>query len=106
MPAMSGTEPIGDVAAPVASNKLPAAVWVGFAISAAFLAYFFRGVEWSELGRVLAGANYLWLIPSLALILTTYPIRAYRWWYLLPRVPESTFRNRFSATVIGFMATS
>src|SRR5579884_2922177 len=35
---------------------LPPIVWIGFAISAAFLAYFFRGVDWSELGRVLARA--------------------------------------------------
>ena len=108
MPAMSGTEPVGDLAPPAAttSKGLPPAVWVGFAISALFLAYFFKDVDWAELGRVLAGASWFWLIPSTLLILSTYPIRAYRWWYLLPRVPESTFRNRFSSTVIGFMATS
>lgn len=103
---MSGTEPIGDAHRPAASNGMPAAVWIGFAVSALFLAYFFKDVDWAELGRVLAGARWAWLIPSILLILSTYPIRAYRWWYLLPRTPESTFRNRFSSTVIGFMATS
>jgi uncharacterized protein (TIRG00374 family) len=81
-------------------------MWIGFAISALFLAYFFKDVDWVELGRVLAGARWAWLIPSTVLVLSTYPVRAYRWWYLLPRVPESTFRNRFTSTVIGFMATS
>ena len=117
MPAMTDTEPERGLPHPglpphglpphgLPPNGLPAIVWVGFAISAAFLAYFFKDVAWRELARVLGRAKYIYLLPSLALLLCTYPIRAFRWYYLLPRLPGSTFRNRFSATVIGFMASS
>src|SRR5258708_374154 len=94
---MTDTEPKGG---------LPAVVWLGFAISAAFLVYFFKDVDWRALGRVLANARWAYILPALALLVSTYPIRAFRWYYLLPRLPGSTFRNRLSATVIGFMASS
>ncbi|MBI4864564.1 MAG: flippase-like domain-containing protein [Candidatus Riflebacteria bacterium] len=85
---------------------LSALVWLGFLVSAVFLVYFFRGVSWDGLARAFRDADYIFLIPTLAINLGTYPIRTYRWYFLLPRTPGSTFRNRFSATVIGFMATS
>jgi uncharacterized protein (TIRG00374 family) len=97
MPAMTEKE---------TKRGLPPVVWVGFAISAACLAYFFKDVDWSGLAHVLANARWGYIIPAQLLFLSTYPIRAFRWYYLLPRLPGSTFRNRFSATVIGFMASS
>lgn len=103
---MTGPEPVSGVRAPGPKRGLPPIVWVGFAISAAFLAYFFKDVEWVELGRVLARARYIYVLPALVLLLCTYPIRAFRWYYLLPRLPGSSFRNRYAATVIGFMASS
>lgn len=92
--------------APAASKGLPVVVWLGFAISAAFLVYFFRGVSWSDLAQVFRTADLAWVAPAVALNLATYPIRAYRWGFLLPRTPEGTFRNRLTSTAIGFMASS
>ena len=92
--------------APEARSGLPLIAWIGFGVSALCLAWFFRDVSWSELAGAFAGASYVYIVPTLVLNLVTYPIRVYRWYYLLPRDPASTFRNRFSATVIGFMATS
>lgn len=106
MPAMTDTEPVSGVGTPGAKRGLPLIAWVGFAVSLAFLAYFFKDVDWAKLKTVLTEARYIYLLPALALLLGTYPIRAFRWYYLLPRLPGSTFRNRFSATVIGFMASS
>lgn len=97
LPAMTDTEP---------KSGLPLIAWVGFAVSAVFLYIFFRKVDFGQLRTVFAEARYFYLLPGLALMLCTYPIRAFRWFYLLPRLPGSTFRNRFSATVIGFMASS
>lgn len=103
---MTDREPVSDPKKVGSKRGLPPLAWVGFAISAAFLAYFFKDVDWAKLKTVLAGARYIYVVPALALLLSTYPIRAFRWYYLLPRLPGSTFRNRYSATVIGFMASS
>jgi len=91
---------------PPRKGGLPLMAWIGFLLSAGCLVYFFRDVSWGKLSRAFREANYLFLLPTLALNLATYPIRVYRWYYLLPKEPASTFRNRFSATAIGFMATS
>jgi uncharacterized protein (TIRG00374 family) len=92
--------------APPARARLPWSVWLGFAVSAVFLVYFFRAVDWARLGEVFRRASWFYLIPTIALAMGTYPVRSYRWSLLLPKSTPTSFRIRLNSTMIGFMATS
>ncbi len=60
-----------------------------------------RDVE--ELWRMILGANYLWLAVTVALMVISHLIRAWRWGILLSTVKEKMrLTNLFNATMIGY----
>lgn len=81
---------------------------LGIVVSAVFLLYFFleSDIEWAALGAAFREADYLLVGLSVVLNLLSYPVRAWRWGYLLPGDLPTSFRARLSSTVIGFTATS
>jgi len=81
-------------------------LWPGIAISIALLALLFRSVDPRELIRALRGINGIWLIPAVVLTLLSYLMRAVRWKYLLSPLKQTSFANRVSATLIGYMANN
>ncbi len=75
---------------------------LGGLLALALLAVFFRGIDWSSLGRALASARVL---PLLGLVLVTvlvYAARAWRWGALLAPLGRVGFADLFSATMVGF----
>lgn len=81
-------------------------LWIGIAISIALLAFLFRAVDPAELIRAFRGIQGIWLIPAVALTLLSYLVRAVRWKYLLSPLKQTSFSNRVSATLIGYMANN
>jgi uncharacterized protein (TIRG00374 family) len=82
-------------------------VWLGVLISLVALYLAFRNVDWNEAGASLAGAQYIWLLPSAAALIVAIWIRGERWRWLfgerrghLPRV------RYFNATAIGYLITN
>ena len=51
----------------------------GIAVSAAFAWLALRKVEWADVWTALRHCNYAWLLPSLAALALTVPVKAVRW---------------------------
>ena len=80
---------------------------IGFAISAAFLYFAFRGQHFGDILDALQQANLWWLIPALALYFAGVWVRAVRWRILLqPLAPAASSRQLFPIVVIGYMANN
>lgn len=84
------------------SRGLRIALSVG--ISAVFLGFAVRGVDWSEALAALRSANYLWVVLMLPVTVWSLLIRAQRWRVFLHAVGVPPLRPLVSATNIGFMA--
>lgn len=82
-------------------------LWLGLAITAGALAFAFQGVDFAELGRVMAGADLGWLIvPSVAGYLVCTWSRALRWRHLLRAFGHIETGPLFRATAVGYMANN
>ncbi|MDQ3702403.1 MAG: flippase-like domain-containing protein [Chloroflexota bacterium] len=81
-------------------------VAAGLAISVVCLWLAARGLELAEVGRALAGAHYLWLLPALALYFAGVWVRAVRWHLLLLPVAVLPAARLFPVVVIGYMANN
>lgn len=77
---------------------------ISVAISAVFLVLAVRNVRWGEAHAALGAANYLYLVPLLAVAVLTLYIRAQRWRVFLKPIGVPPIRPLFHATNIGFMA--
>jgi uncharacterized protein (TIRG00374 family) len=76
--------------------------WLGVAISSVFLYSAVRDLKWDEFWVAIKTANYLWLIPGVAIYFVGVWIRAWRWHYLLrPLKPIST-NKMFPIVTIGY----
>ena len=74
------------------------------AISAVFLGFAVRGVDWNEALAAVASANYLWVVLMLPVTVWSLYIRAQRWRVFLHAVGVPPMRPLVSATNIGFLA--
>jgi uncharacterized protein (TIRG00374 family) len=74
------------------------------AVSAVFLGFAVRKVDWSEAGAALAAAQYLYIVPMLVVSIWSLYIRAQRWRVLLRPLGNPAMRTLVAATNIGFMA--
>jgi uncharacterized protein (TIRG00374 family) len=82
-------------------------IWIGVIISAVALFLAFRGIEWPQLGAALAQANYVYLLPSIGLLLIAMLIRAERWrWLYGERRARVSFARAFSTLTIGYLITN
>ena len=78
-------------------------VALSLVLALGLLALFFRGVDWSALGRAFRSANPLYLVGVVLVTGLTYAARAWRWGFLLAPLGHVPFPRLFSTTVIGFM---
>jgi uncharacterized protein (TIRG00374 family) len=77
---------------------------VSIAISAVFLAFAVRKVDWAEAAAALEAAHYIYVLPMFGVTIWTLYIRAQRWRLLLRPVGTPAMRTLVAATNIGFMA--
>ena len=75
---------------------------VGVLLALFLLVFFFRGVDWSALGRALGGADPLPLIGLVLVTVAAYAARAWRWGDLLAPLGRVRHADLFSATIVGF----
>jgi uncharacterized protein (TIRG00374 family) len=73
-------------------------------VSAVFLGFAVRKVDWAEAGAALAAAQYLYVLPMLFVSIWSLYIRAQRWRVLLRPLGNPSMRTLVAATNIGFMA--
>jgi uncharacterized protein (TIRG00374 family) len=80
---------------------------VGIVITVLLLWGVLRGVDIGQVLTEIQGANFLLLTVAVAIVTGTYLLRALRWRVLLhPIHPGTSFRSRWAAVNIGFMANN
>ncbi|HEX6558139.1 MAG TPA: lysylphosphatidylglycerol synthase transmembrane domain-containing protein [Longimicrobiales bacterium] len=80
---------------------------VGIAISVVALWYALRGVSWSAVFGEARRANPFLFLLAVFFATAVFWIRAWRWRTLLGETaPDSSFRSRLAATLIGFMGNN
>lgn len=80
--------------------------WLGILISLILLIFIFYKVDWQELIRAFKNINYIYLAPGIVLYMIGYPVRSWRWQYLLGPIKKIPFNTAFRILVIGFMANN
>ena len=97
------------------SASVPAArrAWIPFRyiisglITLLLLYLAFRGTDFGKLLQTIATANYWWILLSLALLMISHAVRAWRWRFLMnPIKPGIGFRNLFSGVMIGYLVNN
>ena len=81
-------------------------VVLGLIVSAVFLWLALRGLNLTDVLAGLRSANYLWLIPGIAVYFLAVVIRTWRWHYLLKPLKPVSVRHLFPTVVIGYMGNN
>ena len=80
--------------------------WLGLLVSAAFLWLALRGLRLADIGQVVAEADYLWLLPGVAVYFLAVWARAWRWHYLLRPLKAIPTGAMFPIVCIGYMGNN
>ncbi len=80
--------------------------WVGVAISALFLFFAFRGVDWAAAWQAVRTARWPWLLPAWACLLASYVARAWRWRSLLVSFQPVSWPLTWQATMVGLVSNN
>ncbi len=75
-----------------------------FAIAVLILWYFGKDLDWAEVRGSLRKADPFYLIVSVLIICIGYLLRAIRWKVLLEPITESSLKELFATTTVGFAA--
>jgi hypothetical protein len=80
--------------------------WVGIAVSAVFMWDALRGLRLADMWETLRNAQYLWLLPGVAVYFLAVVVRAWRWHYLLRPLKAVSTRTMFPIVAIGYMGNN
>jgi uncharacterized protein (TIRG00374 family) len=80
--------------------------WLGLAISILFLYLALRGLHLERVLSSLQSADYLWLIPGVAVYFLGVLARAWRWHYLLRPLKVIPTKTMFAIVAIGYMGNN
>ena len=81
-------------------------LWLGAGISALFLVLALRGLSLGAVWQHMATANYLWLVPGVAVYFVAVWARTWRWHYLLRPIKVISLRSMWPPVVIGYMGNN
>lgn len=80
--------------------------WLGIVISVVFLYLALRGMELGRAWDAVRQAQYLWLLPGIAVYFIGVWVRAWRWHYLLRPLKKIPTRTMFPIVAIGYMGNN
>ena len=80
--------------------------WIGVLISIIFIWLALRGLHLEEFWGAVKQANYIWLVPGVAVYFVSVWIRAWRWHYLLGPIKKIPTKIMFPITTIGYMGNN
>ena len=80
--------------------------WLGAGISALFLAFALRNMHLGDVWTSIRTAQYLWIIPGVAVYFFGVWARTWRWDYLLRPIKKISIRRLFPVVVIGYMGNN
>jgi hypothetical protein len=81
-------------------------LWIGIAISLAFLLWLFMGTDLGRVGQALRAVDYSWFAVGLPIYFLGVWLRAVRWRQLLAPIKMIPSRALFPYIVLGFMANN
>lgn len=79
-------------------------IWIllSIGVAVAAMAFALWHVDLVQVGRAMAGANYVYLLPYVALLAVYYALTAFNWALLLQPVGRFTVRQVAPAMMVGF----
>jgi uncharacterized protein (TIRG00374 family) len=80
--------------------------WLGAGISALFLFIALRNLHLSDVWEAVRTADYIWIVPGVAVYFFGVWVRTWRWDYLLRPVKRIPVRRLFPVVVIGYMGNN
>src|SRR6266498_1987126 len=80
--------------------------WTGVLISIVFIWFALRGLRLKDFWGAVKQANYIWLVPGIAVYFVGVWIRAWRWHYLLGPIKKIPTKMMFPITTIGYMGNN
>jgi uncharacterized protein (TIRG00374 family) len=80
--------------------------WLGAGISALFLFIALRNLHMGEVWQAVRTANYIWIVPGVAVYFFGVWVRTWRWDYLLRPVKRIPLSRLFPVVVIGYMGNN
>lgn len=80
--------------------------WAGLLISAVFLYFSLRGLKLGEVWGSVQSAQYLWLLPGIAVYFAGVWVRSWRWHYMLRPLKKIPTRSMFPIVTIGYMGNN
>ena len=86
------------------NRNLGFSMLIGTTVSLFALYFAFRNIPLNDLRTYLLSINYLWIFPTIAVIVIVFILRAVRWGYILASVHPVGFWQAFHPLMIGFMA--
>lgn len=81
-------------------------VWLGLVVSAVFLYMALAGLKLDLVWQTMRAANYLWILPGVAVYFGAVVARTWRWHYLLRPLKPVPLRHLFPIVVIGYMGNN
>ena len=84
-------------------KKVLISLLIGFAASFTGIYFSFKNVPFSDLYIYLKSINYMWIFPSVAVVILSFVARALRWQIILTSFREIGFKQAFHPLMIGFM---
>jgi uncharacterized protein (TIRG00374 family) len=84
-------------------NKTGISLILGLAVSVLALYLALRNVPFHDLITYFESINYVWILPSVAMLLISFVLRAYRWKIILEPAGNIGFWESFHPLMIGFM---
>ena len=87
-------------------KKSPIRTAIVLGLTAVFLFFFFRSVNWREVARFLGDIDWRWVVPALLITPLHLFTRGYRWKYLLHyEKRDIRFYNLWAGNAVGFTVT-
>lgn len=80
--------------------------WVGILISAVFLYFSLRGLQLNQFWQTIQSAQYLWILPGIAVYFMGVWVRTWRWHYLLRPLKNIPTKTMFPIVTIGYMGNN
>lgn len=80
--------------------------WIGLAVSAVFVGMLLFSVDLPQMAQALRQANYIWVIPAIAVYFVSVAVRTVRYRYIVRSVRDVSSAALFPVLVIGYMANN
>jgi uncharacterized protein (TIRG00374 family) len=86
------------------AGKYKTKLFIGILISLFFMVLAFHKVDFGQMWISFKGADYLYLLPVIAVVFLSHLLRAFRWRYLLDPIRRLDTSSLFSSLIIGYAA--